>query len=65
MSATSNEPDETHRLDDPPEFDLHCRFDDPENPTEVTVFPSDMGKPMTERWLSIEKGYALPIEEIR
>jgi hypothetical protein len=65
MSATGNKSGPTRGLDDPPEFDLRCRFDDPKDPTEVTVFPADNGENMTEQWVSIEKGYALPIEEVR
>ncbi|MFB6296697.1 MAG: hypothetical protein ABEH66_07675 [Halobacteriales archaeon] len=65
MSATTAESDPTRGLDDPPEYDLHCRFDDPEDPSEVTVFPGNQEESLTEQWISIEKGYALPVEEVR
>lgn len=65
MSTTSPDPERRGVLQDPPEFELTFQFDDPENPTEVTVFPDNVeDEPVTE-WISIESGYALPVEETR
>ncbi|MFB6229261.1 MAG: hypothetical protein ABEH88_12055 [Halobacteriales archaeon] len=58
---TRNTPRE---IDEPPDFKLSHRFDDPDDPSEITVFP-DVEEGSTTQWLSIETGYALPLEEIR
>jgi len=64
MSTIRPTSDPKRAVDKPPEFDLSHRFDDPEDPTEMTVFPESMGESTTQ-WLSIETGYVLPVEEIR
>lgn len=64
MSATSPPPSAPREVDEPPDFELSHRFDDPDDPSEVTVF-SDSDEGSTTRWLSIGTGYALPLEEIR
>lgn len=65
MSATDNRPSTEPGNEDPPTFELSYRFDDLQNPTEVTVFPGDSDESNTEQWITIENGYALPIEEVR
>ncbi|MFB6133414.1 MAG: hypothetical protein ABEJ55_00305 [Halanaeroarchaeum sp.] len=65
MSTTSPKSDTAGGLEEPPEFDLRYRFDDPQEPTEVTVFPDTCEGDPTTRWLTIDKGFALPLEEVR
>lgn len=65
MSAPSPAADSSAELADPPEFGLRYRFDDPTNPTEVTVYPDGCDGDPTTQWLTIDKGHSLPLEEIR
>jgi hypothetical protein len=64
MSAASPGQDAPREIDEPPDFELSHRFDDPNDPSEITVFP-DAEEGSTSQWLSIDTGYALPLEEIR
>lgn len=48
-----------------PDFDLSCRFDDADEPDEVTVFAGDTyGETLTE-WLSTDADVAVPLEDVR
>jgi len=46
-----------------PQFDLGYAYDDQEIQEQVTIFPR--GDINSTEWLTIESGYALPIEEVR
>lgn len=50
--------------DDPPTFDLTCRFDDDDHPSEVTVYPDGDDDPATT-WLTIDVGHAIPLGDVR
>lgn len=62
MSANTAENDVGTPLPVLPRFDLHARFDDPNDPASVTVSPTDADDPSTE-WLTVDVGYVIPIEE--
>jgi len=64
MSTTSPTPNPQGWVGEAPEFDLSHRFDDPRDPTTVTVFPGE-GADSTTEWITVDTGYALPLEEIR
>jgi len=65
MSATDPTTDPPANREDPPEFDLDYRFDDRENPDEMTVFPTRDDADITTQWITIDAMDALPVEEIR
>ena len=48
-----------------PRFELVWRFDDPGDPSEVTVFPSDGGDDVTTTWLTVDTRHAVPLPEVR
>lgn len=62
MSASAGRGGGGRPLDVPPAFELEAAYDDPENPGTVTVHPADPEDPTTE-WLTIDVGFAVPIEE--
>lgn len=51
--------------DELPTFDLSFRYDDDENPSEITVFPDGAASGQTTSWLSVAIEDAIPVEEIR
>ena len=53
----------TH-LEELPEFELEYLFDDDESPTEVTVFADDP-ETLSTRWITIDRSFAVPLEEVR
>lgn len=65
MSVTNPTQDATDDRDSPPEFDLKYRFDDADNPAEVTVFPAKDCADVTTEWITIAESDALTIEDIR
>ena len=65
MSTTNPTKDSPVDKDDPPEFDLDYRFDDREDPGEVTVFPGDEDGDVTTEWITVDAGDAVPVREIR
>jgi hypothetical protein len=65
MSVTDPTTDSHADRDDPPEFDLDYRFDDREDPREVTVFPACEDADVTTEWITVDRGDALPIRKIR
>jgi len=65
MSVTDPSPEPPADHDEPPEFDLDYRFDDREDPRELTVFPSAPGGDVTTEWITVATGDARAVEEIR
>ncbi|MFB6169500.1 MAG: hypothetical protein ABEJ43_11745 [Haloferacaceae archaeon] len=53
-------------LSDPPTFELTCLYDDPENPSEVTVVPagSSPERYLTE-WVTADTATAVSLAETR
>jgi hypothetical protein len=51
-------------LEAAPEFDLECLFDDPENPSEVTITTPDTEQSVTE-WVTVDRSTAVPLEEVQ
>jgi hypothetical protein len=46
-----------------PEFGLSCRYDDEDDPTEVTVFPGAAAS--TTEWLTADVESAVDLEDVR
>jgi hypothetical protein len=65
MSVTDPTRDTPRDRDEPPEFDLDYRFDDHEDPRELTVFPARDGIDVTTEWITVDAGDARSVEEIR
>lgn len=66
MSATDRPPEpRPDGLDAPPEYELACRFDDEEAPTEVTVFPAEFGEDLATHWLTMDVEHAVPLDRAR
>ena len=63
MSATTAPPSDTD-LDETPEFELDCLYDDPEDPSELTIFPSDLQQSVTE-WVTADRSAAVSLDELR
>lgn len=59
------EPTQQPPLADYPEFDLHYRFDDPADPTEVTVYPVTDVADITTTWLSMDADHTVAVEDLR
>jgi len=52
------------QLEAPPQFRLECLFDDVDDPSQVTVFPTTTDRAATE-WLTVDLGTAVPLDEVR
>ncbi|AJF25545.1 MULTISPECIES: hypothetical protein [unclassified Haloarcula] len=63
MSTTTTPPSDTD-LDEAPEFELDCLYDDPENPSELTIFPSDRQQSVTE-WVTADRSATVSLDELR
>ncbi len=63
MSAV--EPSTQPTLTDYPDFDLHYRFDDPADPSEVTIYPVTDFDDITTTWLTIDADHAVALEDLR
>lgn len=51
-------------LDELPEFELTYRFDDEEDPQEVTLF-LEGDEELATRWLTVDRGHAVPLESVQ
>lgn len=60
MDATATRSGE--RLEETPEFELECLYDEPSNPSELTVFAPDR---LTTEWLTADRSAAVPLDRIR
>jgi len=63
MSTTATPPSDTD-LDETPEFELDCLYDDPEDPSELTIFPSNLQESVTE-WVTADRSAAVSLDELR
>lgn len=59
------EPAGSPERNDYPAVDLHARFDDLADPTELTIYSVDLSDDPTTTWLSIDADHAIPLEELR
>ncbi|MFB6122344.1 MAG: hypothetical protein ABEJ78_02655 [Haloferacaceae archaeon] len=50
-------------LEETPEFDLECIYDDPENPAELTIF-SPESEDLTTEWITTDRSTAVPLEKV-
>jgi len=62
MGATN--PPATTELQSTPEFELECPFDDPADPSELTVFAPDTDSLATE-WLTVDWETARSLDRLR
>jgi hypothetical protein len=65
MSATDPTAGSSTDRDDPPTFDLDYRFDDRDDPDEVTLFPALEDADITTEWITVDTTDALPVRETR
>ncbi|EMA34225.1 DUF7511 domain-containing protein [Haloarcula japonica] len=63
MSATTSPLSDTD-LNETPEFELDCLYDDPEDPSELTIFPSDRQQSVTE-WVTADRSATVSLEKLR
>lgn len=63
MSTTTTPPSDTD-LNEAPEFELDCLYDDPEDPSELTIFPSGRQQSVTE-WVTADRSAAVSLDELR
>jgi hypothetical protein len=58
------DPDDDAGIDDAPEFELACLYDDPSNPRELTVFsPADHR--MATEWLTVDRSVTVSLADVR
>lgn len=48
-----------------PTFDLTYRYDDSDDPSEITVFPAGETRGQTTTWLTVRREDAVSLEEVR
>lgn len=48
----------------PPTFDLECQYDDPIDPSELTIFAPD-APIRTTAWISADDSTAIPLDRCR
>ncbi|AEN06086.1 hypothetical protein [Halolamina sp.] len=63
MRGQQTQPDEL--LEPSPEYVLRCRYDDEDNPSEVTVFPGKEGELSTTEWLTANVDSTVALDEVR
>lgn len=51
-------------VSDPPEFELEGRYDDPDDPSELTVFTPGRRRFATE-WLTADRSAVVPLDRMR
>jgi hypothetical protein len=51
----------TEGVEAAPEFELNCLYDDPSNPSELTIFSPET---MTE-WMTVDRSSAVRLDRIR
>lgn len=65
MTPTSPHP-LSDRSDDAETVELVGLYDDPEQPTEYTVYPADADdETLSSHWLSVDAGSTVDLEEMR
>jgi len=62
MAATN--PPATTELHSTPEFELECLFDDPADPSELTIFSPEGGNIATE-WVTADRSTARSLDRMR
>ena len=51
------------RRDELPRFDLEFRFDDPDDPREVTLYVDDSAH-RTTSWITVSAEHCVPLDEV-
>ncbi|MFB6192562.1 MAG: hypothetical protein ABEI11_04485 [Haloarculaceae archaeon] len=64
MTTTEKHPRVEADLEASPEFALECLYDDAQNPSELTIFPPDEARAVTE-WITVDQSVAVSLEEVR
>lgn len=49
---------------DPPDFELECLYDDPSEPSELTIFSPD-GESMVTEWMTADRSTAVALDRLR
>lgn len=63
MSTAEDSPS-TARLMEAPEFELECRYDDPADPSELTVF-SPATRHLATEWMTADRSTVVPLDRVR
>lgn len=63
MSVHGTQPGEL--LASYPEYVLNCRYDNEEDPSEITVFPGKDGEMSTTEWITADTEAAVGLNEIQ
>lgn len=63
MSSSSDLQSTRGALEELPTFELGYGLDDPEDPSEVTVYAPEADALATS-WITIDVGHAVPLEEV-
>jgi hypothetical protein len=48
-----------------PEFELECMYDDWDNPSDVTIFSTADDDSLYTAWLTVDREHAVGLDEIR
>lgn len=59
-----NIPSRSEDSNEPPTFDLECQYDDPMDPSELTIFAPDAPS-RTTAWISADDSAAIPLDHCR
>lgn len=51
-------------LNEQPDFELECLFDDMEEPTELTIFTPE-GEATASEWITVDRQSAVPVTQLR
>lgn len=61
----SGDAEQATGLETLPSFDLEYLYDDPEDPSLITVFPESLKHDISTNWITIDRESAVPLEAIR
>lgn len=63
-SVRDDPPSSAEPIEDVPEFELEYLYDDPVDPSELTIFAPTEDRLATE-WITVDRSAAVPIEVVR
>lgn len=64
MSTRSDDAAAEADWQETPEFALECLYDDPLDPSELTIYAPD-GQRFATEWVTADQSAAIPIDQIR
>lgn len=62
---SASPPNAREPLESLPTFALTCRYDDVDDPAELTVFPATADDERPTTWLTVDVEHAVPLETVR